>query len=393
MRRFWLIGLAVVVLAVLAGSVLSSDDVRRSGPAGDPRATTSSGTRAAVLLADELGYATSTGDFRSSSGTTVLFHDGLDPDDEQRLETWVRSGGTLLALGPEIDGLTPRHRGSGLISDDARCDIDELQGLRAPDVGLVPTLRVPDGAASCFGVGAGAFAVIADVGAGTVISTSSFRPFQNSRLAEGENAAVFDALLARSEGDLRFVTPFVTGVGEGDRTLTELVPEWIWVVFALGLAGGAVHMIASARRLGRPVAEPTAVEIDGAELVRATARLYERTDARQHGVELARAELRADMMRRWRGRGAPAAGAASVDQWVQRLRLHGRDADTLRHALGAPVSGDDQFVSVMAAITRARDLVAHGSDQRPARRKRPDSDDKHAGEPGPRPALDDLERT
>ena len=361
MRRLWILVLGLLVLVVVAGSLLSTADPRRDGPTGDPRATTPAGTRAAVLLAESLGYDTSTGSFSTSASTVVVFHDDVEDELDASLDAWVSSGGVLLALGAEVEGLTaPRTSGNGTVDSAAACDLGQLSELEPPDVGLVPSLSASAGDRSCFGVDDGSFVVVATRGAGTVVSVSSSRPFQNGRLDDAEHAALFDGLLSLSVGRLLFVTPTTTAVGGGDQTLSSLVPEWMWVVLALGLAGGAVHMIAAARRHGRPVPERTAVEIDGSELIRATARHYERSDARSHGVEMARAELRRELMRRWSGRRSAAPDDAAVDEWIRRLRLSGGDADTLRQAMTAPVTSDGEFVSAMQAITVSRQLIARG---------------------------------
>lgn len=361
MRRGLVIAGLLVAIVVVA-SILRSDDPRRDGPTGDPRATSPNGARAAVLLADELGRSVDVGPLTSTSDAIVVLHQELDDATIADLDEWVRSGGRLVSFGLEIDGLTPERVSTVTPASDGDCDLDGFSDIDPPSAGLVGGLDGGDvSGRSCYPVGDGFFLTVDTMGAGTVIATGSARPFLNSQLAQGHHAALLMAILELVPGELRFVPPDSSNVGDGDQTLRELVPEWMWVVLALGLGGGLVFMVSTSRRLGRPVPEGTAVEIDGSELLLAVSRLYGRAQGREHGVAAARAELLHDLTVRWSGDRRSTTDNSTVDEWIARLRITGDDADDLRIALTGPAGDDDAFLTTMRAITRARALVASGT--------------------------------
>ncbi|NOX30282.1 MAG: hypothetical protein GXP35_09590 [Actinobacteria bacterium] len=205
---------------------------------------------------------------------------------------------------------------------------------------------------------------VAAVGEGLMVATSSPRPFLNSSLATGDHAGLLLALLDETTGSVLMLEVSGNGIGDGDQSLADLVPEAVWAaLFALGTAW-LLFMVQRSRRLGHPVAEGNVVQIDGFEVVRATARLYDKANARQLGVDRLRAELVGDLNRRWMGRGDALTELPVTTEQAARfaklLRLDSDATTTLELALTGQVLDDDSFVAVAAALVRAR-AISTGS--------------------------------
>ncbi len=361
MRRF--LPIAIVLLVALAAAMASgSPDQRRSGPTGDPRSTTDAGARAAVLLIESAGREVHTGGFGPQVEVVVLTHDLVAESDARDVEDWVNQGGQLVLLGNGL-GFGPASSGVGRITSDDTCDRLGYDGIDAPEVGLGPSIEGSPTSA-CFAVGDGWFVSVAAVGDGLVVATSSPRPFLNSSLATGDHAGLLLALLDETTGPVLILEVSGNGIGDGDQSLADLVPEAVWAsLFALGVAW-LLFMMQRGRRLGRPIAEGHVVQIDGFEVVRATARLYNKAGARQLGIDRLRAELVGDLNRRWMGRGdALTEVLVTTDQaarFAKLLRLDDEATATLELALTGQVLDDDSFVAVAAALVRAR-VISTGS--------------------------------
>ncbi len=349
--------LAVMALVIVASLMFGESDQRRGGPTGDPRSTVGDGARAAVLLLEASGRPVDTRTFSRSldvdATTLMLFHDDLVDDDRQAIADWVDSGGTLVMFGESVDvGIefgTP-----GLIEPSGTCSLAGFDGIEAPTIGVgASVVAAADG--SCFAVGSGWFLTTAEWGSGTVVAVSTVRPFLNRSLADDDHGALLVAIAQLGPGDLVAIDAALTGVGGGDQTLADLVGEPVWALLFVMVAAAAIWMLTSGRRLGAPIVEPMIVTVDSFEVVKATARLYDSSSARQLGVSRLRTELHTELVRRWdHGQ----ATDRTIDEWAEVLRLEPEAAVVFRRAFTGTTTNDQDFVDVMAALVRTSDLVA-----------------------------------
>ncbi len=339
------VAIIVMVIAVLAGPT----DGRRSGPPLDPRSTTDSGTRAAIVLVEERGREVSIGAVsRSAEVVHVILEDDLDEDARSDLLEQIAGGGQLV-IADARSPILSTPSGTGTVASEDGCALAGLVGVDQFDVGLVPALE-PGDVANCYPVRDGWFVTVSDHGAGRIIAVSSARPFTNARLAKAENAALVAGLLEMTTGPVRVVhaTP-----GSGDRSLRDLIGEPVWTALAGALAAVVCHGLFRGRRLGRPVIEQDPVEIDGSELVSATARLYARSGSAAHVVERVVPRLRADLEQRW-----GFDKHADIETIIGRLQLEPDDAEHVRWALSetAPVT-EEEFAARIEHAVHARRIV------------------------------------
>lgn len=339
-------GVAVIVMliAVIAGE----PDGRRSGPPLDPRSTVGSGARAAVILLEQQGHSISIGGVDAGHSTYLLLDDNLQESDLERLLARVESGADLVIADGRSD-IAPKVRSASTLGEHVDCDLPELALVDQIEVGVVPALA-PGDIANCFPVSSGWFISVSSRGEGRVILMASSRPFTNSRIDEGHNAALVVGVMAMTEGEIRIVQALAGG---GDTSLAELIGEPVWAALALVMLAFIAYGGFRARRLGMPVIESDPVEIAGSELVNATARLYGKAGENGHVVEAMRTQLRRDLGTRW-----AIGDDESIDVIVNRLQLHGEDEDQFRAALTAPVPRDEAgFTKLVGSCVRARHVI------------------------------------
>lgn len=345
------LGLVVLVVAALAGRAGSE-----GGPL-DPRNTGELGARGLVLLLEELGAEVELAVAVPSGATDValILEDRLDADTSDQVREWVRAGGVLVVADPfspfapafELVVEAEPHVAPGV------CDITQLGAVQRLGADAVEfAYRVPSAATSCFGDGSRAVVVVQREGAGVVVALGSPLPLLNRHLAEADHAVLAAHLLAPVPGTRVAVVERL--VGSGDRDLVDLVGDNVWLFLVqLGVAF-AVLAWWKGRRLGRPVAEPQAVRIAGAELTEAVARLLERSGSPDRAAR----RLRSDLHRRLAVRlGAPVSVAPEA---LARLVVDrtGLDEDSVVSVLaGGPVGSDDDLVRLAAEATRIREAV------------------------------------
>lgn len=306
----------VVIVAVLALGLVSRDG-RNDGDPLDPRSTGPLGTRGLVLLLERFGADVSIGGHpEGRDGVAVLLSDDLNSEESERLERWLKAGGTLVVADP-LSGFAPAIQrpsggffgdgggdaedGDGDGSEDGllrrRCGLTALQAVETIDVESAPGLRVAPGSVGCFPVGGGAFLVARAEGEGTVVALAGAGPLVNSQLDAADNAVLAVSLMAPRPGNrVTIVEPSL--LGGGQQGLSELVSrrvkDGLWqLLVAFGL-----FALWRARRLGRPVREPQPVQVAGSELVTAVGNLLQVGHRRDAAARMMRSDLRRTLSER-----------------------------------------------------------------------------------------------
>ncbi|MCP3939211.1 MAG: DUF4350 domain-containing protein [Actinomycetia bacterium] len=346
--------MAVVVIVVGAAVLWGRDDGRVAGPPLDPRSTIGSGTRAAWLLAEDVGRDVSVGQFDDRRAVTVLVDPEVMEDVEvDQIREYVESGGTVVLLEP--DDRLVELADVDVIDGEVHCAVEPLAGVANLTIGVVQGIGAPAGSQHCFAVGDGWLVVSAEAGEGRIVAVGSARPFTNQWLAEDDHAALVVGVLALTDGPIRVVaTSRVGAIGEGGRDLMDLVSPVVWALVAMVVVVAAAFTLSRGRRLGAPVLESDAVEIDATELTRATARLYERTDATAVGAARMSTLVRSDLARRWRI-STDETDAASI---AARVRAGHDQVDVVIEALGTNrPDDDDAYVRRIAAAVEARRVI------------------------------------
>lgn len=325
----------------------------REGPPLDPASTSPLGTRALVLLAEELGAKVDVVDGPVPGGhdVIVVLDDQLDDAGRSAVqEEQVRSGATLVVADP-TSSLSPvqvdPQPAVGLVGEpfDNVCAIPALAGVGEvdPPPGSV-AYRLEPGSEGCFHRGGSAFVALAGEGRGTVVAVGGAGVFTNQALGKGDNAVLAAALLVPRPGT-RVAILRPPSIGSGDGGLAELVGDNVKAaLWQVGLAFG-LYALWRARRLGRPVDEPQAVSLEASELVVAVGHLL---SAARHHDEAARL-VGEDLRRRLAERLGLAGDAPAAE--VAEVAAH-RSAIPAERILAAmappPLAGPDVLVAHVA---------------------------------------------
>ena len=218
--------------------------------------------------------------------------------------------------------------------DRGDCDVDDLDEVERLDLAAGIAYEVSGEARSCFGDGESAFVVEQARGAGTVVAVGGPDPFTNDGLGRADAAVlVADLLAPQPEGTrVAFLERGAPAIaGDGEETLTDLVPEPVTLALVqLGLAF-AVYVWFRARRAGRPVAEPLPTTLAGSELVDAVGRLLQQERDPERSAGLLRDDLRRRLARRF-----GLSPGADLDDLVAAAERAGADPDRLRAVLAGP---------------------------------------------------------
>lgn len=358
--RFVLVLGAVLVLVV----VIAGDPAEDPGEPLAPDATGPAGAKAMVVLLEELGADVDieAGVPDDAVDTAVLLEDRLDEDRATGLLEWVQAGGTLVVADPRspFTPIVAAPLGEGGLVDAgdielARedCDVDALDDVERLDLSAGVTYEVSGEARSCFGDGTSAFVVEQPHGAGRLVAVGGPDPFTNDGLDRADAAVLVADLLAPEPGgaSVAFLErggPVIAG--DGEETLTDLVPERVTLaLIQLGLAF-AVYVWFRARRAGRPVAEPLPTTLAGSELVEAVGRLLQQERDPERSAGLLREDLRRSLARRF-----GLAPGADLEDLAAAAERAGADPDRLRAVLaGPPVTDGDTLTALARDIDSTR---------------------------------------
>lgn len=376
-------GAVVAVLVVVIVASLAGRSGRRGGVAFDPRSTAPDGLRAVVLLLEQFGVSVEVRSAPPADERTIVWRlpgGGANPIDDSRaegadgksidgggtgadaLDAWVEAGGTLVDLdpfarsAPEVVDVFPTDdplsRGTcSAATAPTSLDLDGVDEVTGLAFGFDPA-----DAPSCLDggtTGSGVGLVVRPRGRGRVLSVAGAEPFTNGLLAEADNSVLAIRLArlvpaqpstpvrTRDVGASGVVLLRADVVGTGERTLWQLVPDTVWLMFwQLGLAF-VVLVVALGRRLGEPVDEPRLRHLPATATSDAVGDLLHR--GRQH-----------DLAASWLRRRACRETRASL-RFVRRPQNHEAPHDLEpddREAV--PVDSDHDLVALAAAVDARR---------------------------------------
>ncbi|MFA9445166.1 DUF4350 domain-containing protein [Egicoccus sp. AB-alg6-2] len=344
---------ALVVAALLTGTTTTDEPL-------DPRSAGPDGLRGLVdvLTAVDVEVEVALEPPADRSTTAFVPIDRLSPQRRDDWSAWVRDGGRLVVADP----VSPLHElvavGSGVVdvigptTRTAGCaPLRDVRLTHADWVGF----EVPEGAGeACFVLDgtdrSRAWLVAQRQGGGTVVALGSATPFTNRLLDDEDHAVLAAALLAPSPGSAVQIVPRGP-VGEGERSLLDLVADNVWHGLAVLLAAVVVAASARGRRLGRPVPEPLPPVLPSDELTTSLAHLLQSSGRRDAAARRLREDARQAVAR---AVGVPPHGPPGrlLELAIHRLGL---DPRTATDALGdGAVSDDRQLLAVHEAVRRTR---------------------------------------
>jgi hypothetical protein len=376
--------LVALVLAVVgAAAATSSTNTNRSL---DPDGVGPSGVKGLREVLERSGaeVAVSSAPLDDQTDVALVLNDAFDDERVKALDTWVRSGHTLVVTEPSLVargvGIDPDQldngdnpaldpMGGGFVWGTeltrARCDIDALAAIDRISVDSTSLLAPEFGDHRCFGgEQTGTFVATLAAGAGTVVVLGGPSPLVNANLDKADNAGLAVALLAPVVGTrLTFVEPRI-----GEAAPVRSGPDAVVRRALSGMAGVVLAQLAVAfglyawwrgRRVGRPVAEPLPVAISGSELTEAVGNLLARTGQPDRAAQVLRRELRRDLTR-----SIGLAADAPIDAVAEAAARTSRGTvrpDEIATALSdIPVVSDDALVALSALIDRIREETLHG---------------------------------
>lgn len=376
--RWWWIALPVALVGFVLLMFAGRPTVDRPPPLS-PDSEWPDGTKGLVLLLGDVGAdVTVTSDAPSDvddlDGTDVLLItlDYLyELDEIAAIREWVDLGGRLVVLDPysqftEVtEGTAPGTLASGACTIDALAGLDEIR--TGGDAAMYTTYFGDD---RCFSVGDTSFVVAVEQGDGTVVSVGGPTVFSNALLDQADNAGLAVALLAPEPGtrvrvmDLAFTVP-PPDVERPDAPVPnplsgflDALPERVRLPLLQVILAFVAYAWWRGRRIGRPVREPQAVEVEGSELVQAVGRLM----ARSRDPARAAAVLRDDLRRALCDRlGLPRDVDTSVLVRVAAERTATPETQVAAALTGPPVVDDAGLIDLARLIETIRQEVLHGT--------------------------------
>lgn len=289
---FAVLALALVLAALLAGRPPDT------GVPLDPRSTGPFGTKALVDVLDELGaeVRVAEGLPDDGDGVALLLDDQLDDEQRDALLAWVAEGNRLVVadrfspLQPEqVDVVSLGLATPSLAPGDCPLDALEPVGRITAPAGTVH--EVPDGAVGCYPRNGGWWLVAREEGEGTVVSLGGPQTFTNVELGRADNALLAASLLLPPEDGAVAVLD-APPPAAAEAGLLDLIPTGVKLAIVQLLVAFGVVVLWRARRLGRPVVEPSPVEVPGSELVVARGNLLQAAGAPGHAAAFLRDDAR-----------------------------------------------------------------------------------------------------
>ncbi|HWH35686.1 MAG TPA: DUF4350 domain-containing protein [Acidimicrobiales bacterium] len=361
-RRRQVLAWAAVVAVVIAGVVVVGPPPSPGAPL-DPSSTGPLGTRALVLLLQDLGASVAIGGSAPVAGDDValVLDDGLDDAARAGLGRWVDAGGTLVVADPS----SPLHpfpvEGSPLSTVqgrfDSTCEVPALAPVDevSPPAGSVGFGPVP-GAEGCFRRDGAALVAVAEQGSGAVVAVGGAGLFTNRAIGEPGNAVLVAALLApRSNTSVRLVG---TSAPRGGQVgLADLVSDNVKAALVQAALAFGAYLLWRSRRLGSPVSEPRVVTLAASELVVARGHLLQQGGHHDHAARLVSDDLRRRLAERLGlGADAPAGQVAAMA-----AARSGLPVEQVRSIITPPpLSGPDDLVRHTAAVESMHAEVVRG---------------------------------
>ena len=359
-------GLPVVALLVLM-VILAVVTVapREDGLPLDPRATGPDGTAALVTVLSELDIdvrIAETTDDVTGDGVVLVLRDPVDEGWSAAFEEALDSGARVVVTDPSSP-LTPEvDQGLLVPASSPQCDLLALADVDAiTGMGRV-VYETPPGAVACFSADdESAWLVATERGAGVLIATGGAGFLTNSALDDADNAVLAVSLLAtQADATVAVVGPGIAlGIGEGDQTLTDIIPSRVKLALVQLLIALLVVVVWRWRRLGAPVEETLPVELPASALVAATGGLLDQIGAYQDAAQSLARGLRRDLALR-SGLG-PSASAVQIARAA--APIVGEESAMLAGVLeSGPIVDADDLVAYARQVAQLRTSAGLGPD-------------------------------
>ena len=355
----------VVLVAVGVVLALAGASGRDTGRPLDPSSTGELGTRALVVLLEEMGgeVSVSARPPAGSADTALLLADNLGADQVADLRRWVEGGGTLVVADPfsELAPLVARQSG-GLFDDidadlllDRDCALPALGETAHIEVPVGGAFEVPAGGTGCFPAAGGSFLVARAEGAGTIVALAGPGLWVNANLDEADNAVLAVSLLApRSGTAVQFMEP--PGPGEGRRSLTDLIRPSVRSALWQLVVAFVLFAIWRARRLGAVVVESQPVEVPGSELVVAVGNMLQKAGRRDQAAAMIRRDLHRVVHERL-GLGRDAPVEVLLDALERRSQLSRQRLEAI--LFSSTPANDRELVELATTIESLKTEVLH----------------------------------
>jgi hypothetical protein len=336
--------------------------VAQQPPSGlplDPRSTDASGTKALVLLLEQVGAEVEILDDLDDLDvdTLLVLVDNFDEATAAEVQRFAEAGGTAVVtdsggvMGAELRPAGAASAGVLQPSVPRNCDVEALAGVERVRPGSAPLFVVPAGAQGCFGEDDAAWLIIRDAGDGTLVTAGGPAFVTNALLTEADNAVLAAALLAPVPGEtVGVLEPQFAATGGGARSLGDLIPGRLVGVALQLLVAFLVVVFWRARRLGKPLRERQLVRLAGSEIVIAMGNLFQRTDARTRAAELLRHDLRRTLAEQL---GVPVDLPAEAVADIAAARTGARRDDIVA-ALAEHPTSEAQLVELAQLVERIR---------------------------------------
>ncbi len=365
LRGLWgnpAIAWAALVAVVVLGVVIIGRPPRQGQPL-DPSSTGPLGTRALVVLLEELGARVDITDGVPPDGHDIVLvlADDLDEAGRGEVQDRVREGSTLVVADPRSP-LNPfpieAAPTMGLVEGpfDDGCAIPALSGVAGiePPPGSVAYQPVP-GSEGCFQRGGASFLAVTAEDRGTVVAMGGAGLFTNQSLGRGDNAVLATAVLVPHPGiSVAVLQP--PRPGSGDAGLVQLVGDNVKAsLWQLALAFG-FYAWWRARRLGLPVTETQPVELEASELVVAVGHLLQHARLHDEAARTVGAELRRRLAERV---GLPSDAPAVQVAEVTSTRTGVPAERILAVITPPPLGGSDALVAHVAEAEAISREVVH----------------------------------
>ncbi|MEV0667006.1 DUF4350 domain-containing protein [Actinomadura luteofluorescens] len=293
--------LAMIVVAVVLAALRPS----ASAEALDPESPKQDGSRALAEILRQHGtpvtVARNTGDALGAAGPgTVLVVTRTERLTEEDLARLSGVPADVLLVRPTsfaLDAFAPQVRRRGPSLEEVAgpgCDLPVASLAGTVDFHESETYEVAGAGTTCYRTDYGdARLVQVSTGAHTVTVLGSAAPLTNRRLTEEGNAALAMNLAGAGTSAV-WLAPDLpkAGSGAGQRSLGDLLPFGVKLLFLQLLVAVLLVALWRARRLGPVVAEALPVVVRSAETVEGLARLYRAGRARDRASDALRSGAR-----------------------------------------------------------------------------------------------------
>lgn len=363
MRRHFFFWIAVVIL-ILGTSVLIGGTGKGLPESLATDSAKPNGTKAMVELTKELGA-----DFKKSSigpdkGVALILRDDLTVDETRRLEDWIDAGGTLVIADLNSSFSTKArlstNRGAPPEQLSPNCNQDLANGVNTIEperdrlyTPIRPASNAVEISRPCFPAKDGFFVIEQVTGLGRTVIVADASIFTNEQLDKADNAVLVANMLDMRDGQTVTMMKTEEPGASGTASPISLIPDRARnVIWQLGLAG-LFLVVWRWRRFGKPVEEPTPVEIPASSLVDGVGSLMQAGNREERASAILRDDLKRTLAERF---GLPPD--VDVDVLASITARHTRiDEDKVRAVLTGR-NGNQSLVRLARQVETIRERMA-----------------------------------